>query len=173
MGAGASFIDTHEWDAHEWDARGWCARGVVAAFAALGLLAAPACAQFPDPLANARPSPLTRAELYTALDGYLAALDAGDPEQLHWAAEVRNTENNVALMVGDGLWGTIVEVGDYDLRFADETLGQVGYFGTVIEPEDESAFALRLKVEPDGAISEVESVVLRQLDSGIVFEDRS
>lgn len=122
-----------------------------------------------NPLENAAPYPLDRAALYAVLDAYLAALAVRDPARVEWAPRVRNTENNVALMLGDGLWGTIAALGHYDLRFADTGTGQVGYFGTVDEPGETSGFTLRLKVEPDGAISEVETLVVRQSDSGIKF----
>ena len=123
----------------------------------------------PDPRQNAVAPQVTRAELYAALDKYLAALKAGDPSRVAWAGHVRNTENNVALMVGDGLWRTITALGSYDLRFADPQLGQVGYFGTVTETDETAAFTLRLKVVA-GKITEAETLVVRQLDSGIKFE---
>jgi hypothetical protein len=72
-------------------------------------------------------------------------------------------------MVGDGLWGTIVGMGEYQLRFADAALGQVGYFGVVEEAHENSAFSLRLKAAPDGRIAEAEALVVRQSDSGIKF----
>ena len=103
------------------------------------------------------------------LDNYLAALKVGDPSRVAWAGHVRNTENNVALMVGDGLWRTITALGAYDLRFADPQLGQVGYFGTVTETDETAAFTVRLKVV-DGKVTEAETLVVRQLDSGIKFE---
>jgi hypothetical protein len=123
----------------------------------------------PDARRNAAPTTVTRAELYAALDRYLAALKAQDPSRVQWAGEVHNTENNVALMVGDGLWRTITALGNYDLRFADTQLGVVGYYGTVTETDETAAFALRLKVSGQ-RISEVETLVVRQLDSGIRFE---
>jgi hypothetical protein len=123
-----------------------------------------------NPLANAVPQPLDRAALYAVLDTYLAALAARDPAGVRWAPRVRNTENNVALMLGDGLWGTITALGRYALRFADTGTGQVGYFGTVDETNDTSAFSLRLKVARDGTVAEAETLVVRQADSGLKFE---
>ncbi len=76
------------------------------------------------------------------------------------------------MMVGDGLWGTITALGSYDLRFADPLTGQVGFFGTVTETTDTSAFTLRLKVE-NGAVAEAETLVVRQADSGIKFEGQA
>jgi hypothetical protein len=45
----------------------------------------------------------------------------------------------------------------------------VGFFGTVTETEETAAFTLRLKVV-NGEVAEVETLVVRQLDSGIKFE---
>ena len=75
------------------------------------------------------------------------------------------------LEIGDGVWGTIDRLGDYQLRFADVKTGQVGYFGTVIEPIEESAFTLRLGVTEAGQIAECEMLIVRQSDSGIKFEN--
>ncbi len=122
-----------------------------------------------DPVQNAAPSRVTRADLYRVLDTYLGALKVRDPNRVPWAERVRNTENNVPLMVGDGLWGTITGLGDYDLRFADPLTGEVGFFGTVTETTDTSAYTLRLKVE-NGRVSEAETLIVRQADSGIRFE---
>jgi hypothetical protein len=88
-----------------------------------------------------------------------------------WAANVRNSENNVMIPTGEGLWGTLDRLGAYQLRFADVKEGEVGYFGTVHEPLEESAFTVRLKVNAQGKISEVETIVVRQSDSGIKFEN--
>lgn len=112
---------------------------------------------------------MDRAGLYAVLDDYLAALQARAPQRLSWAADARTSENNVMLEPGDGLWGTIDRLGDYDLRFADTRTGQVGFFGVTHEHTEESGFALRLKVAADGAIEEAESIVVRQSDSGIKF----
>ena len=119
----------------------------------------------PDPRVNAAPSRVTRAELYRVLDTYLAALKVRDPQRVQWAPRVRNTENNVPLMVGDGLWGTITALGGYDLRFADPVTGEVGFFGTVTETTETSAYTLRLKVE-NGRIAGAETLIVRQSDSG-------
>jgi hypothetical protein len=124
-----------------------------------------------DPRQNAAPPTTTRAELYRVLDTYLAALKERNPQRVRWAPRVRNTENTVPLMVGDGLWGTITALGSYDLRFADPLTGEVGYFGTVTETTDTSAYTLRLKVE-NGLVAEAETLIVRQADSGIRFEDQ-
>lgn len=112
-----------------------------------------------------------RAALYEVLDAYLHALRRRDATAVRWAGSPLTSENNVMLEAGDGLWGTIEGIGSYRLRFADPATGHVGYFGTVREHIEESAFTLRLQVDADGRIQEAESIVVRQSDSGIKFEN--
>jgi hypothetical protein len=115
---------------------------------------------------------LNRAALCGALEDYLAALGRKDPGAVNWSADPFITENNVRLAPDDGLWGTIERIGDYRLLFADEQTRQVGYFGTVVEPMDESAFTLRLGLDEAGRIAEVETIVVRQVDSSPRFDNQ-
>jgi hypothetical protein len=119
-------------------------------------------------MTNARPAMPTRDDLYAALDMFMAALLAQDPARARWADRVRFTENNVALMIGDGIWQTITGRGGYDLRFADPLTGQVGLFTTIHETHEESACTIRLGIER-GTISEVEIIVVRAADEGLKF----
>ena len=111
-----------------------------------------------------------RAGLYRVLDQYLGALRNRDPGQARWAPVVIHVENNVVLPIGDGLWGTITALQDYDLRFADPETGEVGFFGAVTETHATSPLGLRLRVE-QGAIAQVETLVVRAADSGLKFPD--
>lgn len=110
-----------------------------------------------------------RADLSATMDAFMAALLARDPGRLRWGNNVRYSENNVALMVGDGVWGTVTGRGDYDLRFADPDTGQIGLFTTLIETVDESAATIRLGIDESGAISEVEMLIVRQSDEALQF----
>jgi hypothetical protein len=112
--------------------------------------------------------PCDRACLYGVLDGYLAALKAKDPAAVRWTDGAMYTENNVVLEPGDGVWGTISGLDDYEMRFADVQEGQVAIFGVVEETITRSPYALRLKVV-NGAIAEAETMVIRKDDSGIPF----
>jgi len=142
---------------------------VVAIFLGIASFGSPAIpssyAQGPETKAPGLPPACDRQCLYGLLDQYLHALLARDPSRVRWAKMVRNSENNVSLQVGDGLWGTITGFGSYDLRFADAEAGQVGWYGIVQEKTFTSCMALRLKVE-DGAISEAETIVRRADGSG-------
>ncbi len=112
---------------------------------------------------------MNRATLYSVLDHYLAALAAKNPARVEWARNVRHSENNVMLQPGDGVWNTIERLGSYTLRFADTKTGQVGYYGTVIEPKEESGFCMRLKVDSSGKVSEVEQVIVRDSEYGMAL----
>ena len=109
-----------------------------------------------------------REELYEALDGFLAALDARDPARVEWAENLLHTENNVALDPGDGLWNTLTARGPYDLRFADVERGQVALFTCVEETDAVSPCAIRLEVA-GGAVAGAEIVAARNKDEGFPF----
>ncbi len=113
---------------------------------------------------------MDRAHLYGVLDRYLAALKNGRAQDVAWAIGAKTSENNVMLEPGDGVWATISGLGDYQLKFADPVTGGIGYFGTVIEPHEESAFSLRLKANEAGEIEESEMVIVRHLDEGMKLE---
>lgn len=109
-----------------------------------------------------------RSCLYDFLDSYLDALKAKNPAKAAFAHDVRFSENNVALEIGDGLWGTISGMGTPDLRFADVQTGNIGFYGVVEESGTKSLFALRLKVQA-GRIVEAESLVVRPQDVNVPF----
>ncbi len=109
-----------------------------------------------------------RACLYQVLDHYLAALKAGDATKAGFAPGARTSENNVMLRPGDGMWGTITALGDYDLRFADQKAGSVAFYGVVGETDTRAPFAVRLQVR-DGLISEAETIVARPQEAGVPF----
>jgi hypothetical protein len=119
--------------------------------------------------AESAPTPVCqRACLYAQLDTYLAALKAHDPARVQWAAAVRNTENNVELRPGDGLWGTLTALDAYEMRFADPATGHVVVFGVVEETTTRAPYATRLKIV-EGSVAEVETIVVRPQDAGIPF----
>lgn len=120
--------------------------------------------------AESRPSPACdRGCLYGVLDQYLSALRARDATKAPWAARSINTENNVELMPGDGLWGTLTSLdATYEMRFADTAAGQVAIFGVVDESGTRAPYALRLKVV-DRTITEAETIVARPQDAGVPF----
>lgn len=105
-------------------------------------------------------STCNRECLYGFLDQYLTALKAKNPAGLPLAANVKFSENNVMLKVGDGLWNTITALGPGGVRFADVPDGEVGYLGVVQEAKTNSPYAMRMKVS-GGKVTEIETVVAR------------
>ncbi|WP_137680150.1 hypothetical protein [Aurantiacibacter suaedae] len=110
----------------------------------------------------------SRTELYAVLDAYLAALAAHEPARAPFADGVFNTENNVALAVGDGLWNTISARHPYQLRMAEPAGGQVAVFTAVEETDALNPCCIRLEVK-DGKITGVETAVARNKDEGFPF----
>ncbi|MEO6339923.1 MAG: hypothetical protein ABIO39_07805 [Caulobacteraceae bacterium] len=137
------------------------------ALAILAVAAAAVVGAAPLP-AKAAAASCDRQCLYGFLDKYLVALKAKNPKGLPLAANVFNSENNVALKVGDGMWGTLSSLSNYDLRLADPTTGGVGFYGAVDEAGTLSPFGVRLKVA-GGKITEIETVVARPQDAGVPF----
>jgi hypothetical protein len=105
-----------------------------------------------------------RSCLLGHMDRYLEALRDRDPARLPWAPTARTTENNVQLMIGDGLWGTITGLGSYRLPLADPQNGEVALFGAVEETNATSPFAVRLRIA-GGHIEEAETIVRREADN--------
>ena len=128
---------------------------------AFGFLAAGAT--LPAAAATSAAPACNRACLEGVADAYMAALGKRDPRAAPLAKFVKFTENNIALEVGDGLWGTITKVSDGPsvLKVADPRTGMVGWWGVVSEGDVMSPIAVRLKVEA-GKITEVETMVARK-----------
>ncbi|WAT17524.1 hypothetical protein OZN62_11430 [Aurantiacibacter sp. MUD11] len=110
----------------------------------------------------------TREALYAVLDSYVAALASRDPARAPIAPDVFNTENNVRLAVGDGLWNTISARHDYDLRFAEPERGQVALFTALEETDALNPCCIRLEVSGE-TITGIETVVARNKDEGFPF----
>ena len=96
------------------------------------------------------------------LDRYVEALLAHDPARAELAAELRSTENGVAVPPGAGLWRTLSEVGDYRIRAIDPASGGAVLLGVLYEDAQPTMFALRLKVQAR-KISETELVLARDV----------
>ncbi len=110
----------------------------------------------------------TRSELYAVLDAYMGALAAHDVALAPFAPQVFNTENNVAILPGDGLWNTITALADYQFRLADPASGQVALFTAAQETDALNPCCIRLEVA-GGQIAGVETVVARNKDEGFPF----
>jgi hypothetical protein len=102
-----------------------------------------------------------RACLNGFVDQYMSAVAAHDPSKLPHAANVRYTENNVEMKLGEGLWQTSDGWGTYKVYVDDPQTGQVGFLGVSNEDTHLSVFAARLKVV-EHKVTEIEVIVARQ-----------
>jgi hypothetical protein len=112
--------------------------------------------------ASTGPIPLNcnRACLEGVIDQYLKALVAHDPSSAPLSKDVKYTENNQVIQVGDGFWKTVQGIGSYRHVFADPEVGQVALMGTMIEAGAPLLMSLRLRVEL-GRITEIEAVLFK------------
>jgi hypothetical protein len=112
--------------------------------------------------ASTGPIPLNcnRACLEGVIDQYLKALVAHDPSSAPLSKDVKYTENNQVIQVGDGFWKTVQGIGNYRHVFADPEVGQVALMGTMMEAGAPLLMSLRLRVEL-GRITEIETVLFK------------
>lgn len=101
-----------------------------------------------------------RACLESFVNQYLDAMIARNPYGLPLAPRVKYTENEQAIPLGEGVWGTASALGTYKLYIADPQAGEIGFLGTLRENDNPVALALRLKIE-HRFISEIETIVVR------------
>ncbi len=131
---------------------------------ALVTLVAAALAAQPVTRVDASTGPIPvncdRACLERLMDQFLEAVVAHDPRRLPLSADVKYTENNQLIAVGDGFWKTAAGVGNYRHYFADPEFGQVALMGTMREADSLLLLSVRLRVEL-GRITEIESVFFR------------
>jgi hypothetical protein len=135
--------------------------GLMAAllFTALFVCSGVARAAAPAP-APAAASSCDRACLNGFVDQYMAAVAAHDPSKLPTSANVRYTENNVEMKLGEGLWQTSDGWGSYKVYVDDPQTGQVGFLGVANEDGHLSCFAARLKVA-NHKVTEIEVIAAR------------
>jgi hypothetical protein len=98
---------------------------------------------------------------------YLNAVVAHDASKLPVTKNVKYTENGVRLNLNDGLWQTASALPTYRVDVLDEEAGQVGLLGRINENGNNNWFAVRLKVEMGKQISEIETLIVRSLSSGL------
>ena len=144
-------------------------RSTLFVLAAIAILAAGALTGLLNDPAHAStgriPLNCQRACLEDLVNQYLAAMAAHDPKRLPLSKDVKYTENDQVIELGDGSWKTIEGPGNYKHIFADPEGGQVAFMGTMHEAGTALLMSLRLRVEL-GRITEIESALYRQGGGG-------
>ena len=107
------------------------------------------------------------------VNSYLEAMRDKKVDPALFAKNARFTENGVELPLGnEGLWYDTVAIGNYKFYIPDPETQQVTFLGTVMEQAPTTAegpanppapvgIALRLRIDDQGKISEVEQIVAR------------
>lgn len=117
-------------------------------------------------IAAAADAGCNRQCLAGVMSNYLQALLKHDPSALPTTRNIKYTENGVRLALGDGLWQTASAMPTYRLDVIDDEDQQVGLLGRISENGNNNWYAVRLKVEPDRKVSEIEVLVNRSLSAG-------
>lgn len=117
--------------------------------------------------ASTGPIPLNcdRACLEGVMNEYLTALAARDPKRLPLSEDVKYTENDQVMKIGDGFWKTVQGIGNCKHIFADPEFGQVAFMGTMHEAGQPLLMSVRLRIQL-GRITEIESVYFRSGGGG-------
>jgi hypothetical protein len=131
----------------------------MAAVAALFVLA-PSAARIGAQAPPRVPVDCNRACLEALIDQYLAAVVAHDPKRLPLSADVKYTENDQRLDVGDGFWNTATGIGNYKHYFVDPVTTQAAWMGTMRERNALLLMTVRLRVQL-GRITEIETTYFR------------
>ena len=108
----------------------------------------------------------SRACLADTMSAYLQALLKHDAASLQTERNVKYTENGVRITMGDGLWQTAAAMPTYRLDLIDEEAGQVALLGRISENGNNNWFAVRLKVEADHKVSQIETLINRSISPG-------
>ncbi|KAI1441221.1 hypothetical protein F5Y02DRAFT_400164 [Annulohypoxylon stygium] len=113
-----------------------------------------------------------RACLEGFISDYLNALIAHDSSKLPTTPEVKYVENDQILPLGSGEWHIFESLGKYNHTFSDPETGQVATITTIVENGVGAIYTVRLKVEPDGNISEIETQITRDAGGFELYEQR-
>jgi hypothetical protein len=111
-----------------------------------------------------------RAYLDSYADRYFELLPSGGHQQLPTARGVVFTENGQVLRLGQGLWATATgAAGTRAVTVLDGERGEIATWGMVSEAGQDSILGLRLKVDDEGLISDIDTFVVRTNDMSSTF----
>ncbi|KAF4625128.1 hypothetical protein G7Y89_g13041 [Cudoniella acicularis] len=125
------------------------------------------------PLQQAQPAlNCNRTCLETHLSTYLSALIAHDPTLLPTTPSVKYVENDQILPFtpSTGIWSLASTLGTYRHIFSDPSTGNVAAFTTILENGIGAIYIVRLKVDADGKLSEIETQITRDPTGAARYE---
>jgi hypothetical protein len=111
-----------------------------------------------------------RAYLGSYADRYFELLPSGGHQQLPIASAVVFTENGQRLRLGQGLWATATGAArTRAVTVLDGPAGQIATWGMVTEAGHDAILGVRLKVDDEGLIDEIDTFVVRFNDMASTF----
>ncbi len=132
-------------------------RFLMAGIAVAAAMASPAAAQTQP----AQPQPgCDRSCLSGQMNRFLDALAARQPGRISFAVDARNTQNEMLVKPGDGLWATISGLKGYRHVLADPQTGEVAAFFNLEEQGEPVLAMARLKIA-GSQIADSEILVVR------------
>jgi hypothetical protein len=99
---------------------------------------------------------------------YIDAITARNPNALPVAANLKFTEDNKELKLGEGMWKTFTKVTSYRRDILDVKQGVAVSFLMVEGGATPTLYVIRLKVV-DKKISEIESMAVRNREEGMLY----
>ena len=109
----------------------------------------------------------TRESLKATIDNYFTAMAAHDPAMLPTSASIKFTENAKTAKLGDGLWKTAGKP-VFTRNVLDTANCGTVTEAVVAENSGQVIFGLRLKLDAEQKVSEVETLVVRS--GGFAFK---
>ena len=111
-----------------------------------------------------------RAYLGSYADRYFELLPSGGHQQLPIAPGVVFTENGQRLRLGQGLWATATGAArTRAVTVLDGPAGQIATWGMVTEAGRDAILGVRLRVDDEGLIDEIDTFVVRFNDMSSTF----
>jgi len=107
-----------------------------------------------------------RACLRTMLDQYLNAVVKHDPSAAPLVIGLRQTENAINVLPGNGVWKTVTAFGKVQRRYFDTVNGQAAYYGIVEEGSNSAIVTVRVRVQ-NRKLTEAEWYLARANDPGL------
>ncbi|KAF2266934.1 hypothetical protein CC78DRAFT_594760 [Lojkania enalia] len=105
------------------------------------------------------------------LSDFLNAMVAHDPSRLPTTPDVIYVENSQKLKLGEGEWKIAGKLGKYNHVFSDPESRQVAAITTMTENGVGIIYVVRLRVEDDGRVSEIETQITRDAIGAARYEN--
>ncbi|MDR0311567.1 MAG: lipoprotein [Acidobacteriota bacterium] len=141
-------------------------RKTILAISALVLLAA--CSAPPATNTGTAAAGCDRECLKGFVNQYLDAITAHNPAALPVTANVKFTENNEEMKLGEGLWQTFTRPTAYRRDILDVKQGVAVSFLVAEGEETPMLYVIRLKIE-DKKVSEIETMSVRNKEEGMLY----